>query len=430
MPTRRDVIAAIERLSLWGSPRGSGFFRLWLRGAPLHWPSQTVFRRLRSRYCPRAARASHSRKRRSTCTRRCKISPTISIATSASIPRSRSGAASRMAFHSISSIRALPTPLAVDIYIVSGNEQAKLNYIPDLFKFGPLVQKPTGEHRPSLFRASACAIRSTARMFSTKFAVFQGASYFRAVGKGPALWPVGARPCHRHGQPKGEEFPFFRSFWIKTPIWASRTVVVDALLNSPSATGAFRFNHQARRCDPHGRRDDAVSAPRPRSCRHRALTSMYLFGASQGRLRRFTGWRSMTPTVFSWSTGARCGIWRPTRQSQDAPRSALSWTRIRAASASLAQAPLRGLSRSRGKVRAPGRACGSNRSATGPAAGSSSMKFLRIWKSTTISLHSGATGSVLAQGSANSFIYRLSWCREWPDEGQAPKALARFSGGG
>jgi glucans biosynthesis protein len=37
---------------------------------------------------------------------------------------------------------------------------------------------------------------------------------------------------------------------------------------------------------------------------------------------------------------------------------------------------------------------------------------------------------VLAQGSETSFIYRLSWCREWPDEGQSSKALARFSGGG
>src|SRR5439155_13795888 len=37
---------------------------------------------------------------------------------------------------------------------------------------------------------------------------------------------------------------------------------------------------------------------------------------------------------------------------------------------------------------------------------------------------------VLTQGSQTSFIYRLSWTSEWPEEGQSPKALARFSGGG
>src|SRR6476620_3126098 len=33
----------------------------------------------------------------------------------------------------------------VDIYIVDDGQQAKLNYVPDLFNFGPLVQRPTGD---------------------------------------------------------------------------------------------------------------------------------------------------------------------------------------------------------------------------------------------------------------------------------------------
>src|SRR5439155_8933476 len=33
----------------------------------------------------------------------------------------------------------------VDIFVVTDGEQAKLNYVPDLFTFGPLVQRPKGD---------------------------------------------------------------------------------------------------------------------------------------------------------------------------------------------------------------------------------------------------------------------------------------------
>ena len=74
-----------------------------------------------------------------------------------------------------------------------------------------------------------------------EFCVFQGASYFRAIGKGH-LYGLSARGLAIDtGQPNGEEFPFFRSFWIRTPTPDADTVVVWALLDSPSATGAYRF---------------------------------------------------------------------------------------------------------------------------------------------------------------------------------------------
>ena len=71
--------------------------------------------------------------------------------------------------------------------------------------------------------------------------MFQGASYFRAIGKGQ-LYGLSARGLAIDtGQPNGEEFPFFRSFWIRTPTAGCGMVVVVALLDSQSATGAYRF---------------------------------------------------------------------------------------------------------------------------------------------------------------------------------------------
>ncbi|MGH6815339.1 MAG: glucan biosynthesis protein, partial [Hyphomicrobiaceae bacterium] len=39
----------------------------------------------------------------------------------------------------------------------------------------------------------------------------------------------------------GEEFPLFRAFWIEKPAAGALELIVHALLDSPSATGAYRF---------------------------------------------------------------------------------------------------------------------------------------------------------------------------------------------
>lgn len=74
-----------------------------------------------------------------------------------------------------------------------------------------------------------------------ELAVFQGASYFRALGagqqyglsaRGLAIDTVGGR---------AEEFPRFTEFWLERPSATATQVTVYALLESPRATGAYRF---------------------------------------------------------------------------------------------------------------------------------------------------------------------------------------------
>ncbi|MCK0150350.1 glucan biosynthesis protein G [Marivita sp. S6314] len=75
-----------------------------------------------------------------------------------------------------------------------------------------------------------------------EFAVFQGASYFRAIGTGD-IYGLSARGLAIDtAEPRGEEFPDFRAFWIEKPAAAQATFVVHALLDSPSCTGAYRFD--------------------------------------------------------------------------------------------------------------------------------------------------------------------------------------------
>ncbi|MCZ2721576.1 glucan biosynthesis protein G [Marinomonas sp. 15G1-11] len=74
-----------------------------------------------------------------------------------------------------------------------------------------------------------------------EFVVFQGASYFRAVSKGQSYGLSARGLAVDVAQPKGEEFPMFKQFWIERPSSSQEAIVVHALLDSKSITGAYRF---------------------------------------------------------------------------------------------------------------------------------------------------------------------------------------------
>jgi periplasmic glucans biosynthesis protein len=71
---------------------------------------------------------------------------------------------------------------------------------------------------------------------------FLGASYFRFLGRGQR-YGLSARGLAINLHPGvPEEFPFFREFWIETPDATADHIVIYALLDSESATGALRFD--------------------------------------------------------------------------------------------------------------------------------------------------------------------------------------------
>jgi glucans biosynthesis protein len=129
---------------------------------------------------------------------------------------------------------------AVDIHVVDGGNVHRLQADNSLFQFGTLAgPPPEGKTMPfSGFRVNAPINR--AKVFD-EIAVFQGASYFRAVSRGQVYGLSARGLAIDTGEQKGEEFPFFRSFWIETPPKGARHVVVHALLDSISTTGAYTF---------------------------------------------------------------------------------------------------------------------------------------------------------------------------------------------
>jgi glucans biosynthesis protein len=75
-----------------------------------------------------------------------------------------------------------------------------------------------------------------------EYAVWQGATYFRAVGRGQQYGLSARGLALRTASGKGpEEFPLFRSFWIEQAEKHATFATVHALMDSPSVTGAYRF---------------------------------------------------------------------------------------------------------------------------------------------------------------------------------------------
>ncbi len=71
---------------------------------------------------------------------------------------------------------------------------------------------------------------------------FIGASYFRVLGRGQKYGLSARGLAIDTALPSGEEFPNFREFWIEQPRGAGAdSLIIHALLDSPSLTGAYRF---------------------------------------------------------------------------------------------------------------------------------------------------------------------------------------------
>lgn len=76
----------------------------------------------------------------------------------------------------------------------------------------------------------------------TEFCVFQGASYFRAIGIGNTYGLSARGLALKTADPEGEEFPEFIEFWLEAPEPEQRHFILHALMDSPSVTGAYRFH--------------------------------------------------------------------------------------------------------------------------------------------------------------------------------------------
>jgi glucans biosynthesis protein len=200
----------------------------------------------------------------------------------------------------------------VEIWIVEGGKARALKADSASFAIGPSIEKAS-EAAPfgfSGFRVSGALNRADTL---DEFVSFQGASYFKAVGRGQQYGQSARALAVNTARPGGEEFPVFRAFWIEKPKPGAAEVLIHALLDSESVSGAYRF--AIRPAAATVVEVDAVLFPR-RSLAHvgfAPLTSMYFHGPAQSR---FSGQPFTTARASRSSTGraSACGDLSPIRR--------------------------------------------------------------------------------------------------------------------
>jgi len=131
--------------------------------------------------------------------------------------------------------------LPVEVNELDAGRVRALAYDPTAFDFGRnrFDRSRLGQLGYAGFRVHH-ALNSPA--YKDELVVFLGASYFRALGRGQQ-YGLSARALaiDTVGGLVGEEFPRFKAFWIEKPARGATTLTIHALLDSPSATGAYRF---------------------------------------------------------------------------------------------------------------------------------------------------------------------------------------------
>ena len=141
--------------------------------------------------------------------------------------------------------------------------------------------------------------------------VFLGASYFRLLGPDQVHGVSSRGLAVDIAVDSGEEFPSFREFWLVQPTPEASTLTFFALLDSPSVTGAYRFDlspgtHTVLDVDArlHARKDVTKLGVAP-------LSSMFLYG--QNRTPRFDDFRPQVHDSdgLMMHTAADEWIWRP-----------------------------------------------------------------------------------------------------------------------
>ena len=199
----------------------------------------------------------------------------------------------------------------VRIYEVLPSGVREVRYSPSMFTFGRTVPRM---RLPAYLGFAGFSVHYPLNAPSRQDTViaFLGASYFRVLGRNQVYGVTARGLAIDSASVEGEEFPYFTDFWLVPPGPHAHTMTIYALLDSPSTTGAYRFEVR-----PGAITQVTVTAtlyPRARIAKLgiAPLTSMYLYGLNSAR-RRFYDWRPQVHDSdgLMMHTGAGEWLWRP-----------------------------------------------------------------------------------------------------------------------
>ncbi|NBD38323.1 MAG: glucan biosynthesis protein D [Verrucomicrobia bacterium] len=117
----------------------------------------------------------------------------------------------------------------------------ELPYVREFFNFRALEIEDFPS-RAAGYAGLRLHARINSQKFFDEFLVFLGASYFRSLGMDQRYGLSARALMIPHGPGEGEEFPRLVEFWLRKPAADSKSLTVLALMDSPSVTGAYRFD--------------------------------------------------------------------------------------------------------------------------------------------------------------------------------------------
>ncbi|WBU63021.1 glucan biosynthesis protein [Paracoccus aerodenitrificans] len=132
----------------------------------------------------------------------------------------------------------------VRINMVNEGIPQPMPFDPSVFDFDPaFFPADAADATPDEMGWSGFRIRNALNKpdILDELAVFQGASYFRVLGRGNRYGLSARGLAIRTGSAEGEEFPVFREYWIHQPNQETGSVTIQALLDSRSVAGAYEF---------------------------------------------------------------------------------------------------------------------------------------------------------------------------------------------
>ena len=128
----------------------------------------------------------------------------------------------------------------VEVHVVDAEGIRPVPFSPSLFDYG---RNDFASRVPQDLGFAGLRVHFPIKQpdYKDEVIVFLGASYFRAIGRDQAYGLSARGLAIDTALPTGEEFPWFREFWLIRPTPTARELELYALLDSPRASGAFRF---------------------------------------------------------------------------------------------------------------------------------------------------------------------------------------------
>ena len=129
----------------------------------------------------------------------------------------------------------------VKLHVVNGERSEVLPFSADMFEYDDDFPADRVRKAAPGFAGFRLHFPINRPDWKDEVAVFLGATYFRAVGRNTQYGLAARGIAVNTAMPDGEEFPYFREFWLVKPKPDATSITIYALMDSPSMTGAYRF---------------------------------------------------------------------------------------------------------------------------------------------------------------------------------------------